>query len=250
MPMNQFFKIFFFFFLIAICTTAGAQKSPGTDSTNAPKELSFPPLGDLIDSALQHNALVRFRTLEIDAKQCNLLSWRNYWLRNLGVQGDSRYGNIDAFSTNANGVSSSVLNSSSRQFNYAAGIYFKIPVFDIVNRKTEIRQAKTELEQAKFMAISQQDETRQLVIRQYQDLVLKQKLLLIKSQNLGTATANMELVEKEFKNGVLPLVEYVRISDITARIQSDYEYAKSDFLLSKQIMEELVGFSLGKTTVK
>jgi hypothetical protein len=51
------------------------------------------------------------------------------------------------------------------------------------------------------------------------------------------------MVEKEFRNGVIPIAEYVRLSDMTARIQSDYEMAKSDFLLAKRILEETVGFT-------
>ncbi len=214
------------------------------DSFFVKEELIFPTLEMLLDSALKHNALVNFRKLEIVGKESNLTSQRNNWLRNFGMQGDARYGTIDAFSTNINGLFSNNLNTSTRLVNYAAGMYFKIPIFDIVNRKTQIKQATSELEQAKYMVKAQEDELRQLVIRQYQELLLKQKLLAIKSQNLGSGSVNIEMVEKQFRNGTLPLMEYVRISDMSARIQTDYEMAKSEFLVSKQILEELVGFSL------
>jgi outer membrane protein TolC len=247
--MKPIFKFIFVTGLsIVLFNTVTAQIPQ--DSIYAKTAISFPPLNDVIDSALKHNALVQFRSLEIDAKAANLTSKKNNWLRNLGLQGDSRYGNIDAFSTNANGVSSSVLNTSSRQFNYAAGVYIKIPLYDIINRKTDIKQAKTELEQAKAMVTAQQDELRQLVIRQYEEVLLKQKLLSIKSQNLGSAAVNMEMVEKEFRNGVIQTVEYVRISDINARIQSDYEIAKSDFLLAKKILEEMAGYSFSTPNSK
>jgi outer membrane protein TolC len=220
-----------------------AQTSLSQDTILNKKEITFPPLLELIDSAIKYNAIVKYRNLEIELKELNLVSQRNYWLRNMGVQGDSRYGTIDAFSTNANGVSSNFSNTTSKQINYAAGIYLKIPIYDLMNRKTQIKQAKTELEEAKMMVVAQQNEIRQLVIRQYQEVLLKQKLLGIKSLNLGSATVNMEMVEKEFRNGVIPIAEYVRLSDMTARIQSDYEMAKSDFLLAKQILEETVGFT-------
>lgn len=237
-------------FTTCVFNAAVAQASATPDSLAAKKEIIFPPLESLIDSAIKHSATVHYRALEIDAKQSNLVSQKNYWLRNMGIQGDSRYGNIDAFNTNANGVSSSVLNTTSKQLTYALGVYIKIPIYDIANRKNQIRQAKAELEQAKSMVLAQQDEVRQLVIRQYQEVLLKQKLLGIKSQNLGSATVNMEMVEKEFRNGVLPLMEYVRISDMTARIQSDYELARSEFLVSKQILEDIVGFTFSNTYSK
>jgi hypothetical protein len=53
----------------------------------------------------------------------------------------------------------------------------------------------------------------------------------------------MEMVDKEFRNGITTVSEYVRISDITSRIESDYEQAKSDFFLAKKLLEDLAGFT-------
>jgi outer membrane protein TolC len=222
----------------------------GKDSAINKIDIYLPPLSEAIDSAIKYNTMLRYRNLEVNLKELNLTSQKNYWLRNLGVQGDSRYGTIDAFSTNANGVTTNSSLTTSRQFNYAAGVYFKMPIYDILNRKVQIKQAKTELEEAKTMVEAQQVEIRQLVIRQYQATILSQKILDIKSFNLGSATVNMDMIEKEFRNGVIPLAEYVRIADMTARIQTDYEMAKSDFLLAKQILEEICGFKFEKNDTK
>lgn len=243
-------------YLIIFCVSnclinyAIAQTSPTQDTAAYKKESSMPPLDVLIDSAIKHNAMLKYRNLGIIIKESNLTTQRNAWLRTFGLQADSRYGTIDAFSTNANGVTTNSSSTSSKQFNYAFGVYIKIPVFEVVNRKTQIKQAKAEIEEAKTVAIAQQDEVRQLVIRQYQDFLLRQKLVNIKSLNLGSATVNMDMVEKQFRNGVIPVAEYVRLSDMTYRIQSDYELAKSDFLLSKKILEEITGFTFNTPDLK
>jgi outer membrane protein TolC len=237
--------IFIYSIAFCVCITAKAQ-----DTIITKKEIVFPPLPALIDSAIKHNAAVQYRKLEIEVRESNVTTQRNGWLRNLGVQGDSRYGTIDAFSTNANGVSTNFSNTTSKQLNYAAGVYIKIPIFDLVNRKTQIKQAKNEVEEAKRLAESQEAEIRQIVIKQYQDVLLKQKLLTIKSLNLGSATVNMEMVEKQFRNGVIPVAEYVRLTDMTSRIQSDYELAKSDFILAKQLLEDTVGFTFANINSK
>jgi len=226
-----------------------AQTAPEPALSSIQTGIGIPPLNELIDAAIKHNAMVRYRNLEIASKESNLKSKRNNWTRNLGFQADTRYGTFDNFSSSEDGQSTSFFNSTSKQFNYGVGLYMKLPIFDVVNRKTEIKQAKSELEQAKSLAESQQDETRQLVIRQYQEALLKQKLLIITSQNLGSAKVNMEMVEKEFRNGVIPIAEYVRISDMTSRIQSEYETAKSNFLLNKRLLENLVGYTFGKTAL-
>jgi outer membrane protein TolC len=248
-------KLLFTFTLItciasSIFTDVQAQTTPLQDTASGKTTLVIPPLNALIDSAIKHNAMIEYRGHEIEAKEANLKSQRTYWLRNVGVQADTRYGTFDNFSSNANGQSTTLLAVTSKQFNYGAGLYMKLPIYDLLNRKTQIKQARAEVEQAKSLAQSQEDELRQIVIRQYQETLLKQKLLTIKSQNLGSATVNMEMIEKQFRNGLIPLAEYVRISDMTARIQSEYEMARSEFLLSKQLLEEIAGFTFSNTGSK
>ena len=54
----------------------------------------------------------------------------------------------------------------------------------------------------------------------------------------------MEMVEKEFKNGLIAISEYVRISDMTSRIASEFEEAKTDFLVSKKLLENITGVDI------
>ncbi|GGZ93186.1 TolC family protein [Algibacter mikhailovii] len=227
----------------------GVNKSAGQDKSMMPhKEESFalliPKLGILIDSALVHNGLVNYRKLEIDAKESNLKSKRKYWTRNFGVQADSRYGTFDNYSSISGDNATINLASNTQQLNYNVGLYLKIPVFDVINRKSQIKQAEAELAQAKSLVKSQEDELREMVIRYYEDLLLQQNLLEIRATNLGNAKVNMEMVEKEFKNGLVEITEYVRISDMTSRISADFQKVKSDFIISKKLLENLVGFEI------
>jgi hypothetical protein len=99
-----------------------------------------------------------------------------------------------------------------------------------------------ELEESKSMVQFQEDEIRQTTIKLYQDLILKQKILKIKSESLGNGRVNMQMVEKEFRNGLVPVAEYVRISSMSSNMETDYELAKSDYLVAKQILEDMAGF--------
>jgi hypothetical protein len=65
------------------------------------------------------------------------------------------------------------------------------------------------------MAQFQEDEIRQTVIKLYQELILKQNILKIKSKSLSDGKINMQMVEK-FRNGIVPVSEYVRITSITS----------------------------------
>ena len=228
---------------------ARAQNAVEANPANISPNAVFPPLSVMIDSALAHNAMVRFREEGIVGKQCNLKSYRNYWTRNLGLQADIRYGTFDNFSTNTSeGQSPAVLATRSSQTNYGVGAYIKFPLQDVVNRKNLVRMAQSELDQAHSMAEAQRDEVTQLVIKQYNDVLLKQKLLKIRSKNLSTARVNMEMVEKEFQNGVVSVTEYARISDIVARNESDFEIASTDYVTAYLILEEMIGFRIGAPT--
>lgn len=217
------------------------------DSLAKSNSIIFPPLTTLIDSAIKNNAAVRFRQQNIDAKDASLKSEKNYWTRNFGLMAESRYGTFDNYFYKTDGPSSDFYNSTNKQMNYMLGLYLKFPIVDMVDRKNQVKRATAELDQAKSLVEVQEQEIRQLVIRQYQDVLLKQRLVNIQSVALGNAKVNLDMVEKEFRNGQIPVSEFVRISDIVSRVETDYEKAKTEFITAKLILEDITGLSFSKT---
>lgn len=207
------------------------------------ENLNLPSVKVVIDSVLSRNAMLKFRKQHVGVKEFTLASEQIYWTRNFGIQGDTRYGNLNNFSTNGDGqVTSSVL-TTTRQFNYSIGFYIKIPIFDVLNRKNQVGLARLEVEEAKSMAQFQEDEIRQTVIKLYQELIVKQKILKIRSKSLSDGKINMQMVEKEFRNGIVPVSEYVRITSITSELEVSYEFAKSEFVIVKKLLEDMAGFT-------
>ena len=235
-----FYSVPLIFLLLTVTGSTGAQTI--ADTARKENKLVIPPLADILDSALKYSPFLQYRKLEIEAKHANLQMEKNYWTRNLGFQADTRYGTFDNFSSTNNGLSTTVFNATSKQLNYGLGVYMKFPIGDLLNRKSQIKKANSELEQARSMAQAQEEELRQTIIKLYQDVLLKQRLLNIQSLALGNAKVNMDMVDKEFRNGVIPVSEYVRISDITTKVEADYEKAKTDFTTARMILEELAGF--------
>ena len=224
-----------------------AQSSDEVDSMDNSFSLSIPKFNVLIDSILKRSAMVNFRNQHIGVKESELTSERRDWTRNLGIQADTRYGTFDNFSTISGDNASVNLASNTQQLNYSVGLYLKIPVFDVLNRRNKIKLAKLEVDEAKSMAEFQKEEIRQTVIRMYQDLILKQKLLQIKSRSLGDGKVNLQMVEKEFRNGVVPISEYVRIVGMTENLEADYTKAMSEFITAKLMLEDMAGFEFGLT---
>jgi outer membrane protein TolC len=239
-----------FTLLVFSLNSAEAQTIEYNNVSINGSEFEFPPLKAVIDSVLKRNAMLKFRKNHIGVKESTLESERIYWTRNMGLQADGRYGTLNNFSSNEDGVSNTAYSTLSTQYNYSVGFYIKFPVFDMLNRKNQISLAKFEVDEAKNMADFQEDEIRQTVIKLYQDLILKQKLLLIRSKSLSDGKINMQMVEKEFRNGVVPISEYVRITGMTSNLEADYELAKSEFIITKQLLEDMAGFVFNLTNSK
>ena len=55
------------------------------------------------------------------------------------------------------------------------------------------------------------------------------------------------MVEKEFRNGIVPISEYVRIVGMTENMEADYETAMSEFITAKQLLEDMAGFTFDLT---
>ena len=219
-----------------------AQQNKGPDLLIDGIESMLPSLETIIDSAIANNPYVKFRDLQIAVNTHKLKSDRAEWTRDIGFQTDVRYGTFDNFASNVvEGQNPALSSTRNTQTNYGIGAYIRIPFYDFLNRKNQIKMAKAEIEQAKSFSQVQRNELRQLVIRQYNELIIKQRLLKIKAKYTETSRIHMQMVEKEFINGAITLTEYSSLSEIASRAESELESAKMDFRTAYMILEEIVG---------
>jgi outer membrane protein TolC len=241
--MNRIFKIPLILIVIVVwVNSVQAQTIDNTDNLLQTIEFNFPPLETIIDSVIKRSAMVDFRDNNIIAREAALATERMHWSRNVGFQADSRYGNLNNFSSNEDGEALSQVLTTTNQFNYSVGLFLKFPLFDGINRKNQIKLAESEVAAAKSMVEFENEQVRRMVITFYQDLLLKQKILQIRSKSLGDTRVNMQMVEKEFRNGIVPISEYVRMSGMTTSMEADYETAKSEFITTKKMLEDMAGF--------
>jgi outer membrane protein TolC len=239
-----------FFAILIFQTSSSAQESGKFDIQNDDIESMLPPLETIIDSAIANNPTIRSTDLQTRIKEYKLKGDRTLWIKNLGMQTDVRYGTINNFSSNTgDGQIPSLSVMQSNSLNYGVGAFVKIPIYDVINRKNIIRSDQFEIEQAQYLSQSQINELRKIVIVQYNDLILKHRVLKIKSKYAETSKINLQMVEKEFSNGAIQITEYARQSEIAAKTEVEFETARLDFKTSYMIFEEIVGvrFNLFKT---
>ncbi|WP_439131687.1 TolC family protein [Polaribacter sp.] len=247
--MSKIFKIVSIISLLVLqCSSLNAQAfNSSKDTLLRNVRFEFPPLEVIIDSVIKNSAMVNFRNQHVGVKESTLASERIYWTRNFGIQADTRYGNLSNFATDNDGINTTAALTTAKQFNYSVGVYLKFPIFDFLNKKNQVKLAELEVEEARSMAEFQKQEIRQTVIRLYQEMLFKNKVLQIRSKSLADARVNMQMVEKEFKNGIVAISEYVRINSMTANMEAEYEKAMSEFITLKKMLEDMAGFVFGLT---
>jgi outer membrane protein TolC len=227
----------------AVYAQEGSQFDPIKDDISN----KILPLEMLIDSAIANNPYIQFRDLQLVVNACKLKAKQVEWTRNVGFQANTGYGNLYNYSSIATDGINPIPASTKSQRQYSVSVYINLPLNTIADRKNQIKLANAEFDQAQKMAEVQRNELRQTVIKLYNDLILKQRLNRIKAKYLETSRINMQMVEKEFSNGIISVTEYARISETVTRTESDFENSRMDFLTAYMILEEVVGIKFNLT---
>lgn len=202
----------------------------------------IPAVEALIDSAIANSPYLKFRDAQIVVNQYKYQNDRSQILRNIGFSLEMRYGRFDNFSENSNIGSVPVyVATTGDDIRYGAGAYLKLPLYDLTNRRTTMNLAKKEIEQAINHRNELIHEIRKDVIVQYNELLLRQRLLRIASDNQLTSEINLKMAEKLFSSGQLPLAEMSRMMDIMAMAKSEYEQQKTSFIVAYSLLEITTG---------
>jgi len=245
--------ILFLLFLFNFFLPGSGYSQTGKSFDQLKDDISdkLPLLSVLIDSAIVNSANVRFKDQQLIISECKLRAKRVEWSRNLGFQANTGYGNLYNYSSTSTGSIDPIPTTSNRsQIQYSASVYLNVPLNLLIDRRNQIKITEIELEQAKSSSDAQRDELKQQVILYYNDLILKQRLFKIKVKNLETVKINMQMVEKQFLNGVISLTEYTQMLGSVSGLETDFETARMDFLTAYMVLEVIVGmqFNLVKTT--
>jgi outer membrane protein TolC len=207
-----------------------------------------PPLGVLIDSAFENDPGLKFAEMQVDIDKCNLKTEKSQWTQDLGLQANVGYGSFDyLYNNNIGGTTQQTTTLKQNETQYGVGGFFRLPLYDLVNHRNQVRQAKTVMAQAATLSDSRKNQIREDVIKQYNDMLVKQRQLKIKSKYLETARINMQMAEKGFVNGAISVDDYSRVSEIGARTETDFEAAKMDFVTAYMILEVLTGIKFNLT---
>jgi outer membrane protein TolC len=248
--MNYLRMLFLLLSLIILKqeTVSAQQKKKFNPLTDDITQI-VPPISALLDSAFSHDPGLKFARLQIQIDKGALHTNQAQWAQDVGLQANAGYGTFDYLYNNSVGGTTQLQTTTLKQneTQYGIGGFVRLPLYDLVNRRNSIKTAKAVIEQAETLTETRKNEIRELVIKQYNDMVVKQRLLRIKSQYLETSRINTQMAEKGFVKGSISLDDYARVSQIGTSTESDYETARMDFINSYMIMEVMTGMNFNIT---
>ena len=246
----NYFRIIFLLacFIIFLNNPGKAQQKKKFNPLTDDITQMVPPLSSLLDSAYAHDPALRFTRLQYDIDKGNLHSSQAQWTQDIGLQANGGYGTFDYLYNNTiGGQTQQTTTLKQNETQYGVGGFIRLPLYDLVNRKNQIKIAKAVVQQAETLTETRKNEIQELVIKQYNDMIEKQQLLKIKSKYLETSRINTQMAEKGFVKGTISLDDYSRVSEIGSQTESDFETAKSDFINSYMIMEVMTGINFNIT---
>jgi outer membrane protein TolC len=205
---------------------------PDSKDTLASPGLTLPPLDTLYSWADQYNPAIQFQNAVVERADQDIRRVGKQWLDALKLGGNLRVGSYG----------NTTINQIETGYTYGPSISFSL--YEIVSRPNQMKIAKYD----KKAAGSKRDEaTLELhkYIRQlYNNILLQQSLLKIKSEALNTSYMHLKMAEKEFSEGAITLAELSRVNEIYTGSQIQFEMNVNDLKNLVMELEQTVGTPL------
>ncbi len=204
-------------------------------------ERQLPSLDSLIDLAISYHPTIKLNEALIGSAESRVKLAKKSWSNLLRGYVDYGYGNQAIVATGPQGTDlSSIANG------YRAGANVSIPLSEVFTRKDRIRLQEQELVATFYKTQEMELVVTNLVIEEYNNLILAQKLMNIRFEMQQKAKSNLLQLELEFVSGDVEGTSYVRNAEIYAIAQSEYENARANFRIASQKLEVLIGKPLSE----
>lgn len=202
----------------------------------------IPPLEDLIDSAIIHSPLLRSQDADISIWKYKVKTARREWMQNFYIDGLLQNDIWDALTNNKTNYGDNNTILSYQNNNRAlASISLRVPMDDIWDRRNRIKTATKEVEKAMAVKDNEIVELRKLIIIQYNQLIVNQRILKIANDNVIANALQKEMGDKEFLNGQTTLYELAYINEMYRKAVTDFEQARNEFYNAYMILQEIAG---------
>jgi len=206
----------------------------------------LPPLSALLDTAVENSPSVNFESLKTDFYRYNVKTEKRNILEHLGLSSELNNGRFYYNDWNEGFQEPEFYYSESRRFNYELGVYVRLPISSIVDRRNRINKQKkwVEISMAREQEVAKQ--VRREVITLYNNLLESQRILKITNDYLQWTYVQMQMAENQFVNGQISTAEMTRLKEFQRRGQTEFAKQKAAFKSAYDQLQELVGMKFNK----
>lgn len=197
------------------------------------------PLDSLIKHAMvTHPTVLLNKELAFSAEQRLALATKT-WTNMLSAFANYSYGNQSLITSGA--LEGDMLNIAN---GYRIGVNLNVPLSEFTMRKNRINLEKHEIRATQFKTSEMGLVIANQVTEEYYNLLLAQRLMLIRQNMQENARNNLSITELEYKAGNLDIRDYTRMMEIETLARTEFERVRRDFLLAYNRLEILLGAPL------
>lgn len=227
-------------------TENNSDKANNKNATSATLEpnlaMPLPPLDTLIAWALIKNASLKMQDAQIAVKQQEYEVKKREWLDLLSLNGTTAYGNNQLYDVQQSQQGTTPILTTRQSIIYNVGVTTRISIGDILNRNKKIALKRLEVARTQAEKEVVKDQIREEVIIRYYKLLIALRMVKLEADNLEAKKLGMEVAEKYFKEGNMPVTEYSVMLNTKIAIEKQYEQAKFDAQFALKMLREFVGF--------
>lgn len=196
----------------------------------------IPPLDILFITATKNHPSVNYNTELSKAFERKVRIEKKSWTSHINGFFNYGYGNQALIATGT--VQSDFVNIAN---GYRMGLNVNLPLYEFTTRKDRIQWLTKEYEAQLYKTDELALEVHNKVVEHYHNLILAQKIMTLRFEMAEKARQSMTISEREFRVGNMDITNYTRIVEIYTINRSQYEMAKTDFLVALDKLELLVG---------
>lgn len=247
--MRDFTRLFIFVALLMLFgSKVNAQLNMSSkveiDSIKVDKEI--PTLDTFIESALKNSVLLKLSEIEYQDVIEKMKIDKKSWSDNIFIDGNARYGQYNQLIVNqeiANGVDYGV-KSANEQFTYFGGVTVKLPISFLLNRKSQSKIFKNDLNTVKLKKEQVEKEITNIVIDEYYKLINSYQKLQVNQNVVQILNISYLKAEKDIANGLIEINDLANIAISKGKAEEGYYNARNDYFAQYRRIQVLTGLNL------
>lgn len=224
--------------------------SVGIESLIQNEPFKIPDLDSCIQSAIHSSPLLQVSNEEIVKLVEELRIQKKSWLSYIQLDANTRYGlfNQLQFSQSSEGGADVGVQTAKEQFNYYAGITFKVPLSYFVSNKSEQKIIKSGIKAVELRNAELKREISKVVISEYFSLKRLQELMVVQQNNLQTVRLGYMKASRDLNNNLISIDDYASSSTSYTKVLESYISTKNEFYAQYYLMKILIGVNTNSNT--